>query len=320
MKPTITRLFVASAAAAVIFLGGTVVAQVGGDSDVIHACAGNDYIRLATDAKPCKSNERVLDWNKQGPQGLPGADGQPGADGAPGADGQQGPPGPPGPVSIDALDGTACRVGDPAQGVLDVVYAVDGQVTLVCTPTTLYTLTVTKAGNGDGRVLSNQGIIDCGDTCSDAYTFGKLVTLTATPDIGSAFTGWGGACTGTGQCQVTMLAAKSVTATFTPQKTLNVSIQVLQPSFPCGTFLLPPCEPAGGGVQTSGYSCGFSGFGGQGRTCPPLTVDEGTTLTLFAFPASGSMFVGWSGPCGGTGPCQVTLDQTKSVVALFQDI
>jgi uncharacterized repeat protein (TIGR02543 family) len=41
------------------------------------------------------------------------------------------------------------------------------------------------------------------------------VTLTASADTGSTFTGWGGACSGTANCVVTMDAAKTVTATFT---------------------------------------------------------------------------------------------------------
>ena len=44
---------------------------------------------------------------------------------------------------------------------------------------------------------------------------GTSVTLTATADASSTFSGWSGACTGTGTCAVTMDAAKSVTATFT---------------------------------------------------------------------------------------------------------
>jgi hypothetical protein len=40
------------------------------------------------------------------------------------------------------------------------------------------------------------------------------VSLTAAPISGSSFGGWGGACSGTGACQVTMSATTSVTASF----------------------------------------------------------------------------------------------------------
>ena len=55
----------------------------------------------------------------------------------------------------------------------------------------------------------------CGSDCSENYTSGTSVTLTAAPASGSLFSGWGGACAGTGGCTVAMSAAKSVTATFT---------------------------------------------------------------------------------------------------------
>lgn len=79
-----------------------------------------------------------------------------------------------------------------------------------------FALTVTKAGSGTGTVTSNPAGIDCGSTCGANYPDGTVVTLTAAPDAGSAFSGWSGACTGAGSCVVTMNAAKSVTATFGP--------------------------------------------------------------------------------------------------------
>ncbi len=78
-----------------------------------------------------------------------------------------------------------------------------------------YLLTVTKAGTGSGTVTSSDGKINCGSDCSESYTSGATVTLTATPLSGSTFGGWSGACTGTATiCTVTMTAAKTATATF----------------------------------------------------------------------------------------------------------
>jgi len=81
--------------------------------------------------------------------------------------------------------------------------------------TDTYTLTIIKDGVGTGTVSSNPTGIDCGSDCTEDYTYTTVVTLTAVADAGSTFTGWSGAgCSGTGDCIVTMDAAKSVTATF----------------------------------------------------------------------------------------------------------
>ena len=71
-----------------------------------------------------------------------------------------------------------------------------------------FALTVSKAGTGSG-------VVSCdGGACLPAYDEGTKVTLAATPDASSNFSGWSGACTGAGACQVTMSEARSVTATF----------------------------------------------------------------------------------------------------------
>jgi len=76
------------------------------------------------------------------------------------------------------------------------------------------TLTVSKAGSGQGTVTSNTGAIDCGSICSTELGTSSKVVLTATPAPGSTFTGWSGACTGTGKCKLAMNEARTVTASF----------------------------------------------------------------------------------------------------------
>ena len=75
------------------------------------------------------------------------------------------------------------------------------------------TLTVAKAGTGIGTVTSSPQGITCGGTCQASFDFGTVVTLTATPDSGSSFSGWSGdpnCSTG-----IVMDAHKSCTAGFT---------------------------------------------------------------------------------------------------------
>lgn len=67
----------------------------------------------------------------------------------------------------------------------------------------------------------------------------------------------------------------------------------------------------GSGTVTSsptGINCG--------ATCS-ASFAQGTTVTLTAAPASGSVFAGWSGACTGTGTCSVTMDAAKTVTATF---
>jgi hypothetical protein len=82
--------------------------------------------------------------------------------------------------------------------------------------------TLTVARIGSGTVISSPAGINCGSTCNATFPFGTSVTLTATAAPGSWFTGWDGACTGPGNCTVTMSEAKNVSARF--RAALNPSL------------------------------------------------------------------------------------------------
>jgi hypothetical protein len=90
-----------------------------------------------------------------------------------------------------------------------------------------YTLTITKSGSGTGAINANTGTISWTENTGTAsYNPWTSITLTATPDAGSTFTGWsGGGCTGTGTCTVTMSSAQNVTAMFTESCTYSLSTQ-----------------------------------------------------------------------------------------------
>ena len=86
-----------------------------------------------------------------------------------------------------------------------------------------YALKVTKVSKrgGSGTVTSSPAGIDCGADCKEAFELNSMVTLTANPAENSSFAGWSpkSICTGTGPCEITMKAARTVTATFTGSST-----------------------------------------------------------------------------------------------------
>jgi uncharacterized repeat protein (TIGR01451 family) len=166
------------------------------------------------------------------------------------------------------------------------------------TVTGQFTLTVAKAGSGSGTVSSSPAGIDCGATCATSFANGTMVTLTATPDAGSSFTGWGGDCTGTGPCVVTMDLDRAVTATF---DLVPHTLTVAKAGSGSGTVSSSP----------AGIDCG--------ATCA-TSFANGTMVTLTATPDAGSSFTGWGGDCTGTGPCVVTMDQDRAVTATFDQV
>jgi subtilisin family serine protease len=109
--------------------------------------------------------------------------------------------------------------GGGCSGTGTCVVTLNAATTVTATFVPKVTLTVSTSGSGSGSVTSSPAGIDCGATCSAAFANGTSVTLTASADSGSKFSGWsGGGCAGTGTCQVTLTAATSVTASFAKKK------------------------------------------------------------------------------------------------------
>jgi hypothetical protein len=170
-------------------------------------------------------------------------------------------------------------------------------------------LTVTGTGTGAGTVSSDPNGIACvltagspTGTCSATFVANSVVRLTAAAGGTSTFAGWGGACSGTEPCEVTMSQVRAVTATFSAPFTLTIS----------GTG-----NGSGSVASTNltGINCGIAAGAVSGsctQSFPPNTM-----VTLTASANESSTFEGWSGACTGTGECRVTMAEAKAVTATF---
>jgi uncharacterized protein YhjY with autotransporter beta-barrel domain len=161
-------------------------------------------------------------------------------------------------------------------------------------------LSVSLDGTGSGSVSSDDQNIQCPEDCSASYSNAVTVTLTASPDNGSSFSGWQGACTGTGTCTVTMSASRSVTAVFDAD------------------------TPMGGQLTVNTQGTGIVSSDDEGIFCPDdcsETYQNNDTVILTADAGNGFIFAGWQGAgCSGTGSCSVTMSQDRNVTAIFDPV
>jgi PKD domain/Divergent InlB B-repeat domain len=164
-------------------------------------------------------------------------------------------------------------------------------------PPTTFALSVAKAGTGAGTVTSSPSGINCGSACTQTFALGTNVALTASPSVGSVFAGWSGSgCSGSGECPITVDAAKSVTATF---NLASFALSVTKSGTGTGKVTSP-----------AGIDCG--------ATCS-FTFPGATVVTLTATADPGMFFMGWSGSgCSGIGTCSVTMNAAKTVDAKFE--
>ncbi|HEY2923209.1 MAG TPA: InlB B-repeat-containing protein [Candidatus Binatia bacterium] len=162
----------------------------------------------------------------------------------------------------------------------------------------------TVAGTGKGVVTSNPAGINCKTNCSANFASGTSVTLIATANPGSVFSGW----SGDADCSdgtVTMSSSKSCTATFTVE----------------GYFINVILKGNGKGQVT-----GNPGSIDCVTDCS-ARYNTPTRVALRAIPALGSAFTGWSGDrncaggvvvANGNTSCVATFEQRPSSIGVFK--
>ncbi len=131
-------------------------------------------------------------------------------------------------ITLQAIsDSTSRFVGFFGQGCGSSLFLTEDRVCEArFEPLPYYTLTVTKSGQGSGRVTSDVGQLDCGDHCIRSYRSNTSVILTAVPDLGSTFLGWSQDCnSATTKASVNLYHNTICVAQFgiagTPQLTLD---------------------------------------------------------------------------------------------------
>lgn len=158
-------------------------------------------------------------------------------------------------------------------------------------------LIVAKTGSGS-VFAADKKVLNCGSSCSAFAPRGTVITLTASANSGSVFTGWTGACAGASPtCAVTVSGPVNVGAEFRTLFTLSLgrSKTGTVTGTPAGTDLALNC----------GIDCSAK-------------FAQGTAVTLTATPAAGKQFLNWTGACSGTNPvCTVFMNQNASVQAVF---
>jgi hypothetical protein len=179
---------------------------------------GSSYVaEEVNDREPDPQCSEGCVWsvlNLPGPEGPAGPPGPPGPHGPAGA---QGPPGNP-LANLDALEGLACNIGQPLEGIAHIFYP-DAGVTLRCQPTNLVQLGVSAEGGylrsmtisvsgGDlyGTCYAGSGSPPPSNSCHWWVPRNATITLS-----GSSPGAWGGDCSGSNSsCSVVMSSDRQV--------------------------------------------------------------------------------------------------------------
>ena len=165
--------------------------------------------------------------------------------------------------------------------------------------TSLVTYQITTSINtGNGTITSTPSGISCDTECTQNFNSETQVILQAIPANGYIFDGWSGACSGTGNCIITINQNKIVNASFSVAPANTYQLIVSSNTNTSGTISSNP----------AGINCGSD--------CTEI-YNSNTSVTLTATPQSGYSFVSWSGACTGNTSCTITMNQNQGVTAYF---
>lgn len=162
-------------------------------------------------------------------------------------------------------------------------------------------ISIAFGGTGSGTITSAPTGLSCSGgsgTCTASFATVTPVTLTATPDANSVFTGWSGT-----PCQE---GTSSPHCTFFPLSTTTVTANFTATAFPLTV------------VQT-GTGSGITLSNPPGITCPTTCTamfPAGSTVRIspIANPGDTTISISGGGPtCTGPGSCDVLMDGPKTL-------
>lgn len=174
-----------------------------------------------------------------------------------------------------------------------------------CRVTAMFSVQITKSGDGEGIVSDDMGKLSCAPTqptCSAQYAPNTTVTLTATATVAtnvSRFVAWSGSCSGTdGTCTLMMTGDKTVGAQF--DQAAQLTVMFVGQGTGTVTFDLPATSCA-----TANGDCN-------------RFFDLNSTVTLSAQADPNSQFFGFtSQDCNGSMLCSETMTGPITVQAEF---
>ena len=204
--------------------------------------------------------------------------------------------------NLYVIDDTGQDGGSIASWSLDITFAGSGSPQ--------QTLTVLPVGQGSGTVTSEPPGINCPPDCTEQAPIWTRFILTAHPAAGSSFRGWYGACSGTGQCGVTVQSSNTTVAAW----------------FDPGTSPPPPPPPPPPGVVTHEVRASRVGHGTIvsdpvgiecGSTCT-ASFEEGSSVILMATARPGWHLDRWRYGCAGQGSvCTLDVTSNRRARAVF---
>ena len=176
-----------------------------------------------------------------------------------------------------------------------IVIDADKSVTANFVEQNLPTVSLATLTFGSGNILLDPAPLESAN--GNRYFLGTEVTLTALPEIGYQFSGWGGHINGfNNPVPITMDSDQNVVAVFSDLPQVFVTLTINLEGAGSVTLDPPPVTPAGSGGE----------------------YQIGTVVTITAIPDPNYQFSGWNGDLNGTrNPQTIIINENKSVTASF---